>query len=133
MKSGPAGSANPDWPKFADKVDASLASITDADFIAAKSFLLHRPPQKQMFVAPNRMRWEPNSRKVGESETEYLLRLVRDVRNNLFHGGKYPSADGGPVDGKALRNSNLLEACLTILDKCRSQNANVETRFAEAA
>ncbi len=36
------------------------------------------------------MRWEKNSKSNGESDERYLLRLVRDVRNNLFHGGKVP-------------------------------------------
>jgi hypothetical protein len=127
------GYARPDWKTFANELDESLAAVTDIDFIAAKSFLLQKPPQKQMFVPPGHMRWETNSKKAEESDAQYILRLVCDVRNNLFHGGKYPDAEGGPVDGEALRNSSLLQACLTILDKCRSLNGNVKTRFAEAA
>jgi hypothetical protein len=127
------GYAKPDWETFANELDGTLAAVTDIDFIAAKSFLLRKPPDKQMFVPPHGMRWEMNSKKAGESDAQYLLRLVGDVRNNLFHGAKYPSAEGGYVDGKALRNSNRLKACLTVLDKCRSLNASVKSHFAEAA
>jgi hypothetical protein len=70
---------------------------------------------------------------VDETEVQYLLRLVRDVRNNLFHGGKYPESQGGPIDGNTLRNKRLLQACLTILDTCRSLDAKVGDLFAEAA
>jgi hypothetical protein len=74
------------------------------------------------------LQWQKNTRRNGEGETEYLLRLVRDVRNNLFHGGKYPEE---PVSGQSLRNSKLLQACLTILEKYLSLNADVKCFFEE--
>jgi hypothetical protein len=74
----------------------------------------------------------PNDPQGTESDERYLLRLVRDVRNNLFHGGKYP-APTGPVDGEVLRNSKLLKACLTILDRCQSLHADVSRVFEEAS
>jgi hypothetical protein len=123
--------ALPDWCRFAkERLDARLADISDKEFIKATSYLLQKPPRKQIFVKSNKsMQWQANSKRSGEGEAEYLLRLVRDVRNNLFHGGKYSPADG-PVSGQALRNDQLLQACLTILDKCRSLDANVK-RFVE--
>ena len=33
--------------------------------------------------------WEANVPNGGLTETEKVLRLVRRVRNNLFHGGKH--------------------------------------------
>src|SRR4051812_16186037 len=118
-----------DWDEFADSLNGEFAGVLDADFISAKSFLLSEPPRKQMFVAPHSIRWGENPRRPGESDARYLLRLVRDVRNNLFHGGKYPVSQGGPINGESLRNRKLLQACLTILDKCRSLNADIEFRF----
>jgi hypothetical protein len=56
------------------------------------------------------------------------LRLVRDVRNNLFHGGKYLKT---PVDGAARRNKDLLQACLTVLAECRSVDTWVNAFFEE--
>lgn len=125
--------AVPDWDRFADTLNGQLAALKDRDFINAKLYLLKEPPKKQMFTKSNKgVRWEENSKRSTETDERYLLRLVRDVRNNLFHGGKYPSTSTAPPTGEALRNSKLLEACLTILDKCRALNADVGTFFEEA-
>ncbi len=66
-----------------------------------------------------------------ESQDEYLLRLVRTVRNNLFHGGKYPYPECVVED--AARNRGLLEDSLAILDQCLAMNERLDGHFAEAA
>jgi hypothetical protein len=124
--------ALPDWGRFArEKLNAQIADITDAEFTKARSYLLQEPPRRQTFVKSNKsMQWRANSKRSSEGEGEYLLRLVRDARNNLFHGGKYPSPDG-PVNDQTLRNSQLLQACLTILEKCRLLDGAVKHFFEE--
>ena len=130
VKGDQYNNAVPDWDGFADTLTGQLAAITDREFINAKSYLLQEPPKKQMFTKSDKsVGWEKNSKRSKESDERYLLRLVRDVRNNLFHGGKYQAEI---VDGVALRNSELLKACLTILDKCRSLNAGVGNFFEQA-
>jgi len=126
------GNALPDWGKFArERLDARIADTTDTEFTKARSYLLQEPPQRQIFVESNKsMQWRANSKRGSEGEGEYLLRLVRDTRNNLFHGGKYPAPDG-PVNDQTLRNSQLLQACLTILKKCRSLDGDVKHFFEE--
>ena len=122
--------ARPDWDSFADALNGKFAAITDPDFISAKSYLRNKPPCKQKVDKASSMGWKWLSNKpqeTGESDERYFLRLVRDVRNNLFHGGKYPD---GPVDEPA-RNSQLLQACLTILDKCLPMNDFVARFFRE--
>jgi hypothetical protein len=52
VKEGLWGSASPAWKEFANTLNGKLAAITDADFITAKSFLLEKPPEKQVFVPP---------------------------------------------------------------------------------
>jgi len=130
VKNGAYGNASPDWQRFAKKrLEAQLASIPDTEFTEAKSYLLQKPPQRQTYVKSNKsMQWQNNTKRSEEGEVEYLLRLVRDVRNNLFHGGKYPEK---PVSEQSLRNSKLLQACLTILEKCLSLNADVKCFFEE--
>lgn len=120
--------ALPDWPKFAnEKGNALLEDTTDMEFIEARAFLLREPPRKQILVrSGNYMQWRDNTKQDREGDAEYLLRLVRDVRNNLFHGGKYPEE---PVSGRRLRHSTLLQACLTILEKCLSLDDDVKYFF----
>jgi hypothetical protein len=133
VKEGPYGSATANWDDFARKLNGRLVSIKDKDFTEAKSYLLTAPPRKQKVDGAQRMgwKWMPNEPRGTESAEEYLLRLVRDVRNNLFHGGKYPPPNK-PIDGQALRSSDLLKACLTILEKCHSLDADVDQVFKEA-
>jgi hypothetical protein len=128
VKNGAYGNASPDWQRFAnEKGNALLDDPTDIEFTEACSFLLREPPRKQIVVASHRsLQWQKNTKRSGEGNVEYLLRLVKDVRNNLFHGGKYPYE---PVSGQALRNSKLLRSCLTILEKCLSLDANVKDFF----
>jgi hypothetical protein len=60
--------------------------------------------------------WKKVKRRAGDSEERYLLRLIKTVRNNLFHGGTFANP-GGPVEDPA-RNRPLLNACITILKAC---------------
>jgi hypothetical protein len=114
----------PDWEKFADAVSAMLEAAVDDNFTEVRTYLLNNPPRKQVFIAPASIGWSDNSRRQNESEAQYLLRLVRDVRNNLFHGGKNPGSDVGYMDEQSFRDASLLRACLVILQACAPLLAN---------
>jgi hypothetical protein len=133
VKRGVYDSASPKWGAFADAIDGELTASTDTDFTNAKTYLLGQPPQLQKFDPPNGVRWQHNAPNANETDTRYLLRLVRDARNNLFHGGKYPVDKGGPIESPAkLRNAELLKACLTVLHTCLSCHAGVKSEFEQA-
>lgn len=117
--------AQPDWCRFAREVAGRLDDVKDEEFKGAKSYLLQNPPRKQV-LRDKSMSWEANCKRNQESEGQYLLRLVRDVRNNLFHGGKY---DQGSVDDHSLRNNDLLKASLTILDWCLQLDGTLASYF----
>jgi hypothetical protein len=124
--------ATPAWDTFGRAIDAHLSEYGEPTYAQAKAFLLASPPQKQVFVPPNNLAWKPNEQDDSESETQYLLRLVRTVRNNLFHGGKFPADSGGLIDSGALRNAKLLNAALVILTACRSIHEKVRNYYEEA-
>lgn len=128
VTSGEYHSAKPNWREFAEKVSVGLGDIKEGEFNSAKSYLLQHPPRRQVF-RDNSIRWEANCKSNTESEGQYLLRLVRDVRNNLFHGGKY---DRESVDDGSLRNSELLNASLIILDQCLQLNRTLAFYFANS-
>ncbi len=67
-------------------------------------------------VKEGTLKWEKTTKGCGEHDENYILRLVRSVRNNLFHGGKYP-LEGGPIEDVA-RNNCLLQASITVLECC---------------
>jgi len=75
--------------------------------------------------------WQPSVPCNSETDEAYLLRLVRTVRNNLFHGGKYPS----PVcpDTDIDRNREMIRSCLVVLEFCLSLDQRVGEYFMETA
>ncbi len=109
-KRGSHGQAEADWNRYADMVADSVADITAPDYVAARDYILRSPPLQWKFEDG----WQPNPRRPNETEMRYLLRVVRDVRNNLFHGGKF---HGGPMKELA-RDRQLIDAATTILETC---------------
>jgi hypothetical protein len=77
-----------DWNRFATDNEAAIAMLADGDFVAARTFLLASPP-KQQVLNNGAVEWRDNPRRPNETDAMYLFRVVKDVRNNLFHGGKF--------------------------------------------
>lgn len=112
LKSRKDGSAMPDWDKFAKEISGNF-SAASRDFQQAISVLTTAAPRKQV-VANDRLAWQDNKRGADETFEAFVLRMVRTVRNNLFHGGKYPD---GPVEEVA-RDRDLLSAGRRVLEEC---------------
>jgi hypothetical protein len=70
--------------------------------------ILATPPKKQV-VKDGGLEWEKNT--PTASEIKSLLIYVCRIRNNLFHGGKFPE---GPVYDVA-RDRDLLREGISIL------------------
>jgi hypothetical protein len=74
------------------------------------------------------MGWsEPRRREANERQLTWLLLAIRTVRNNLFHGGKFPLI---PMPDPS-RDRDLLIHSLTILDAMLQLDVNVRTMFFE--
>jgi hypothetical protein len=124
--------AEADWKSFAKTLRGAFGAVKEEGFKAACQYLKRYPPRRQVRLSSNELGWEDSSRNSGHSDEEYLLRLVATIRNNLFHGGKYPDSDGGPMDDSA-RNRRLLEAGLVILNQCLEQSPSVQKHFRETS
>lgn len=98
---------SPDWVTFGNEL-AALDPTALVSISASCPYLLANPPKRQV-LRLGALDWEALPK--GKSQIEDILGLVRTVRNNLFHGGKFPT---GPV-AEPLRDKQLITDCLTVL------------------
>jgi hypothetical protein len=97
-----------DW----DQLGGDLSSADQkmlSPVLACCEYLREKPPKKQVLV-DGQLAWKSRGAS-GGSEIEEVLLSVRTVRNNVFHGGKYPE---GPV-AEPLRDEQLIRDCLAVM------------------
>jgi hypothetical protein len=105
---GDNSSVSPAWDSFANDV-AKLDAGTLASVLNACQYLQQHPPKKQV-LDHGTLRWVARQGTAGSAIGDVLL-SVRTVRNNVFHGGKFP--DGIITD--PLRDEQLIRECLSVL------------------
>lgn len=115
--------AQPDWKNFARAIGAAYSSLDDDDFKQAREYILGKPPQRQV-VVNNELGWQALVR--GEkNEISFLLECVRTMRNNLFHGGKFP----GLVVNGSERDLPLLSSGIVVLRSIATLDEQVRATF----
>lgn len=113
------GVAEPDWARFAKELESVFQNPASKEFEEAVSYFTEHPPKKQM-VEDGRLVWrkvEPSTNSIADK----TLQLVRRVRNNLFHGGKFK----GRLFEDPERSETLMRYGLVILDRCLSAMSEV--------
>jgi len=96
-----------DWDGFGHKL-ASLDPAILAPVLKCCHYLRDHPPKKQV-MRGGQLEWAV--RTPAGSAIEDILLSTRTVRNNVFHGGKFPD---GPV-AEPLRDEQLIRDCLAAL------------------
>ena len=111
------------WDRFAAAKDEVFVVPADTPVGEAIGYLLREPPRKQ--VAPaGHLRWQASDRN-NEPLLRWLTVLVRRVRNNLLHGGKFAT---GPEPDSS-RSTKLLSASLVIMRHIDSLDNEVNSYF----
>ncbi len=122
VRRGSYGQAEADWKKFANTHKTQFAGLQTPEFIKARNMLITNPPKREELQSTE-IKWEPNPRRGGEIiDADYLLRVVRDVRNNLFHGGKFA---GGPAQELA-RDRELIDSATAVLEITASMHEGIK-------
>jgi hypothetical protein len=116
--------ASPDWAGFGSSVGEQFMVSKQTGLSDAVAYLEKNPPRTQV-VTNGKLDWRDNRRGKSDSSTVWLLRLVKTVRNNLFHGGKFP---GTPVSDFA-RNPKLLRYGLIVLEEVLRLSPKVAAHF----
>lgn len=126
VKKGKARRAEPAWDKYARSLNGVLGS---AEITEARDLLMNKPPQVQVVTCGGGLDWKDPAPVDGENGDEQLLRHVKMVRNNLFHGGKEEAARG--IIGNPSRDVPLIEAATVILEACLRASPELKARFDE--
>lgn len=119
-------SVQPDWSGYAKTVGGQFAKVNGRRFQDAVEFITNFPPNIQVVGAGGTLKWQAPARAPKDTDEDYVLRLVRTVRNNLFHGGKH---SGGPSQWE--RDGELLGVSLVILEHCLEISPKVAQAFKE--
>jgi hypothetical protein len=114
------------WDSFARDISPNFVPNPGSELEAAVNYLMISPPKKQILNAMGRISFEnPVVRPANiTNDTVWLSQLIRRVRNNLFHGGKF---EFDPV-----RDTQLLNHSLTILEAWAQLHPDVEQALRNA-
>lgn len=113
------GRASPDWHAFQDEVAEVFVDPSPAETTAFHA-LTDEPPWRQM-LRNGRISWEPT--RLDGPPVVQALAAARQVRHNLFHGGKHtPHSPEG-------RDAALVSAAITVLNACLQRHQRVREAF----
>lgn len=101
------------WDRFANDIDEAFRQIAHDEFKAAVDYLLGQPPRKQV-RREGALTFQEQTVDKNQTIAQQILLMVRTVRNNLFHGGKYLPV--GEIETG--RNEVLVSHSLEVLRRC---------------
>lgn len=108
-----------DWISFAESLSLETLStlITENPDV---EILTNEPPKVEIEENGHK-RWVAMSSMNDMPDMKNLILSIKQVRNNLFHGGKF--SNGFPDGGS--RNEELVKAALVALRFLKTQNSDV--------
>lgn len=117
----------PDWNSFIQSLPNVFQMDQNEELRKACQYILNYPPRKQV-VFSNSITWIESVKGKDESDIIFLLRMVKCIRNNLFHGAKHniqPHHD-------SQRTELLLQSGLVILKECLKLNIQLKQEYNQA-
>ncbi|PID99507.1 hypothetical protein CSA80_01975 [Candidatus Saccharibacteria bacterium] len=116
--------AHSDWDSFTNSIEDSFNPEKDEKLDKATKFILENPPKIQV-LEDDELKWVKRKFNSNDSDIHKLNLHIRDVRNNLFHGGKFK----GGCQKDAARNFELIESSLIILNEWLKLDKDVKRNF----
>jgi hypothetical protein len=117
--------AEADWDAFAQAIADDFDLSKNHNLRAAVDYLLTKPPKKQVLKNKSLQFFDAPPDK-NQRRAQQVLLMVRRVRNNLFHGGKFLPVPTGDPD----RDKLLIQHSLTVLRTCISLHNGVSRNYA---
>jgi hypothetical protein len=121
--------AESDWDNFARTNESKFNHKKNGELYNAVEYFISHPPKLQIRNSSGGVGWLDNNLYTEKNcgDLEWLLVMVRRIRNNLFHGGKYP---GFPIEEPS-RNKDLLNHSIIILNECLQLESRISDCFFE--
>ena len=110
----------PNWRAFSAAVQEKFYPDKSPELRQAFDYYVSDPPKIQV-VQNFRLSWKKNQKRENETNFAWVIRSIGIVRNNLFHGGKFP--------WDQMRDTSLLSYGLLILYECLELDAAVFRAF----
>jgi len=121
-----SGKAEPNWDRFASKNSEKFQAIENARLKQAIDYFKSSPPRRQV-RCDGHLDWSDPLKYTNGPLFVWLLLAIRTVRNNLFHGGKFP---GFPVADPS-RDRDLIENAIVVLEHALPLDYLVSRTFHE--
>ena len=112
LRAGRDQAAGVDWRRFGNQISGRFPQVPIPGFQEAVEVLKRLSPKRQIVNNNQLLDWETIERGSHEADEEFVLKLLRTVRNNLFHGGKYQA---GLMEELA-RDQEIMKAASCVLD-----------------
>ena len=117
LTTGRSGEAQPDWESFANAIDVQFTALRKPSLVSAKNYMLGHPVMRQV-IHNNTTAFAQRTKPTNMNDTVWLSVLIRGVRNNLFHGGKFRY--------DRPRDTELIKSSLIILEAWAELHPDVE-------
>jgi len=101
-----------DWVAFADRIEPHFNFQRTQDLTHAVTYFEAQPPNR-LSVVNGALQWVRNDDVDQKTRLGKLAVHIKTIRNNLFHGGKYPNAPAIPAE----RDANLLKSGIVMLEE----------------
>lgn len=124
---GDAEKVNPNWDTFTASIRESFDIEARTESVNnAIDYLSNNPPRVQNY-ANGQLGWRARVFQPNEPLVNKLSLSIRDIRNNLFHGGKF----NGNYQEDVSRNFILLNHSIEILNHWLKLSQPVKQKFLE--
>lgn len=123
---GDADKVTANWDVFITSIRQHFDKEKNAELKDAVDYIIQHPPRVQMYNN-GQLGWRDRVFQANEPEINKLGLSIRDIRNNLFHGGKF----NGNYEVDVSRNYILLKNSMVILNDWLSLSNQVRNSFSE--
>lgn len=118
---------NPNWDTFTTSIRGSFNNVKRTELVSnAIEYLSNNPPRVQNYEN-EQLGWRERDFQQNDPLINQLSLSIRDIRNNLFHGGKY----NGIYQEDVSRNFILLKHSIEILNHWLNLSEPVKEKFLE--